>query len=296
DRPLLRVSATPLRGPYHSAPTARQRVEPPSFWIVGRPISLGGGRQYERRPILTAWRPICISAPPSRRQPILSSGPPNTVSARRHAEDAGHAGRRPLSGFRWGRLDRQCRVIASCLHPLARVRPRNADILERNSAFLLYQHESVAIERSGGLAVSIEVIFVRIVVPAVHRDVARTCDPPDVLSRWKQARDDFVCEARFSGSIHPTVRFLCPSSPARCKGLTEGPVVDRIGGHKGACHARARFKRSFDRKLKGSHPAALDCGEKLGPACGIAFLHFFRETLERLRPPLFKIDGRRINA
>src|SRR5262249_7907947 len=163
---------------------------------------------------------------------------------------------------------------------------------------------SVAIERSGGLAVSIEVIFVRIVVPAVHRDVARTCDPPDVLSRWKQARDDFVCEVRFSGSIHPTVRprFLCPGSPARCKGLTErpakgcDPVVNRIGGHKGACHARARFKRSFDRKLKGSHPAALDCGEKLGPAYGIAFLHLFRETLERLRPPLFKIDGGRINA
>src|SRR5262249_56846407 len=67
-------------------------------------------------------------------------------------------------------------------------------------------------------------------------------------------------------------------------------------GLKGAGDARSRCKRSFDRKLKGSHPAALYCFYKQKTAYEIAFLHLFRETLERLRPPLFKIDGGRINA
>src|SRR5262249_23189288 len=74
------------------------------------------------------------------------------------------------------------------------------------------------------------------------------------------------------------------------------PIVNRIGGRKGACHAGPGFKRSVDRKLKGSRPAALDRGEKLSPTCGISLLRLLREMLERVRPALFEIDGGRINT
>src|SRR5262245_46093378 len=164
----------------------------------------------------------------------------------------------------------------------------------------------MAIERSGGLTVSIEVIFVPIMIPATAQDPTQPFNLPDILRRGKQGPDELLHDAKLFGCLSPTVserRLLCPNSPIPCNAFAEGPAKDRepkanrTGGNRCARQAtRNRFKRSFDLKLKGGRPAALDGAEKRCPAYGIASLCLLRKKPQRLRPPFIQVDGRRIDA